>query len=73
MHAVPCCSVQVRGVLNDEEVQMAVAGRYLRGVHALVATPDMALALLSLPNSPLSFQVCAELGWGVVWGGYGMG
>jgi hypothetical protein len=48
---------QVRGVLNDEEVQMAVAGRYLRGVHALVATPDMALALLTLPNSPLSFQV----------------
>lgn len=58
--AVLCCDVvpQVRGVLNDEEVQIAVAdGRYLRGVHALVATPDMALALHSLPNSPLSFQV----------------
>jgi hypothetical protein len=52
-----CLHPQVRGVLNDEEVQMAVAGRYLRGVHALVATPDMALALLTLPNSPLSFQV----------------
>jgi hypothetical protein len=49
--------VQVRGVLNDEEIQMAVAGRYLTGVHALVATPDMALALMSLPDSPLSFQV----------------
>jgi hypothetical protein len=36
---------------------MAVAGRYLKGVHALVATPDMALALMSLPDSPLSFQV----------------
>ncbi|WIA21360.1 hypothetical protein OEZ85_000580 [Tetradesmus obliquus] len=48
--------IKVRGVLNDEEVQMAVAGRYLQGVHALVATPDMALALLSLPDSPLSFQ-----------------
>jgi len=47
----------VRGVLNDEEVQMAATSRYLRGVHALVATPDMALALLNLPNSPLSFQV----------------
>ena len=57
--AVLCCAVlpQVRGVLNDEEVQMAATSRYLRGVHALVATPDMALALLSLPNSPLSFQV----------------
>ncbi|WIA41652.1 hypothetical protein OEZ86_009006 [Tetradesmus obliquus] len=48
--------IKVRGVLNDEEVQMAVAGRYLQGVHALVATPDMALALLSLPDSPLSLQ-----------------
>jgi hypothetical protein len=50
-------ALKVRGVLNDEEVQMAATSRYLRGVHALVATPDMALALLSLPNSPLSFQV----------------
>jgi hypothetical protein len=49
----------VRGVLNDEEVQLAATSRYLRGVHALVATPDMALALLSLPQSPLSFQVRA--------------
>lgn len=47
-------------MLNDEEIQMAVAGRYLKGVHALVATPDMALALMSLPDSPLSFQVCAQ-------------
>lgn len=53
-------ALQVRGVLNDEEVQMAATSRYLRGVHALVATPDMALALLSLPNSPLSFQVRSE-------------
>lgn len=62
--AVLCCDTvpQVRGVLNDEEVQMAVGdGRYLRGVHALVATPDMALALHSLPNSPLSFQVSLQV------------
>lgn len=59
----PVCA-QVRGVLNDEEVQMAVAdSRYLRGVHALVATPDMALALHSLPNSPLSFQVWCRGLW----------
>lgn len=56
-HTRVCVCVQVRGVLNDEEVQLAATSRYLRGVHALVATPDMALALLSLPNSPLSFQV----------------
>lgn len=47
----------MRGLLNDEEVQLAATSRYLRGVHAIVATPDMALALLSLPNSTLSFQV----------------
>lgn len=50
-------SLQVRGLLNDEEIEMAVRGSYLKGVHALVATPDMALALMSLPGSPLSFQV----------------
>lgn len=50
--------IKVRGVLNDEELQMAVSGaRYLRGVHAIVATPDMALALITLKDSPLSFQV----------------
>jgi hypothetical protein len=50
-------SLQVRGLLNDEELKMAVAGRYLKGVHALVTTPDLALALLSLQDSPLNFQV----------------
>lgn len=50
--------IKVRGVLNDEELQMAVTqSRYLRGVHAVVATPDMALALSCLQDSPLSFQV----------------
>lgn len=61
--------IKVRGVLNDEELQMAVSGgRYLRGVHAVVATPDMALALSSLKDSPLSFQVGVDLGQGEVKG-----
>eukprot|EP00775_Hariotina_reticulata_P007458 gene7458-7668_t len=51
-----CLLLYKLGLLNDEELQMAVAGRYLKGVHALVTTPDLALALLSLQDSPLNFQ-----------------
>lgn len=44
---------QVRGLLNAEEVVMAAAGRYLSGVHALVATPEAALACLKMSKPPL--------------------
>ncbi len=47
-------------MLNDEELDLALRSRYLTGVHAVVATPDVALALANLPDSPLSFQVVDE-------------
>jgi len=38
-----CDCLQVRGVLNKEEVAMAKGTDYLRGVHVIVATPTALL------------------------------
>lgn len=43
-------SLQVRGLLNSQEVLMSKTIGYLKGVHVLVATPDNLAEVLRFPE-----------------------
>ena len=41
----------MRGILNEEEVELARSGvGYLKGVHVVIATPDCLAQVLQLPE-----------------------
>jgi len=48
--------LQVRGLLNEDELEAAKGSGYLRGVHVLVATPHNLATVRGMPEFETMFQ-----------------